>query len=210
MYGVLGYIVETANETEMKDFIIRQFLGNIPLPEDKRRAQNIAAQLELLLTQRGMNKAKVKISAEAELHKAEVWSGDKILATHISKSPVYAKKKAIKLALIQLSEAYQNKLQQDAEYRNILLKKEEQARLARKAENENRHQQFLEKQNQKKEARKEKVRQKLMHNQEQDKLRRAAKAKKKLLMEAKEKRANQIEAKPINAGKRRYLEDKKK
>jgi dsRNA-specific ribonuclease len=210
VYGVLGYMVEYANEREIRNLIIKEFMDNRVLPQDTAKKHNSLAQLELLLVQRDMAKPKIKSLTDAQLHKVEVWSDGRLLSSHTSKSPLYARKKAIMGAMADLVRHDDDILQNDPQYQALVSKKAEQVRLAKITENERKHQHFLESQRLKKEAREEKVKSKLQEKQEQDKARRIAKAKRKMIMEEKEKKAKLTDAKPMNAGKRRYLEDKSK
>ena len=209
-YSILGYVLVHANEYELKDFITKNILDDQIIQAAKKRKSNLELQLKALVLQKYEKKPNIIISQVEGKQRVEVIAKDRILSVHESKSKKYAKSKAIKKAILLLLDEEQEQLKTNKAFVAMQQQKEALLIEKQKKEKEAKHQLFLIKQAQKKQERDKRLQEKQTEKELEDKKRKSAKAKRKQLLADKEKKEKQKLNTVMNAGKRRFLEDKLK
>jgi hypothetical protein len=154
----------------------------------------------MLLSQQDKSNPKLKEYKENDNYKCEIWSGLVCLAFHESKSKTYAKKAAVKKAIISIVDASSISLAVNQNTKKGIVKKEK----------EEKHQLFLAKQAEKKAVREQKKQDKIDQKAANEKARRLAKERKKQRMLEREKVLRAQANQTMSGKKRRFLEDKNK
>jgi dsRNA-specific ribonuclease len=196
VYGILGYVIAHFDSLTVDSFITRHIVDQSILQQYTGIKHNPRAQLNLLAIQKYNQAVKVKSEYIEEKYHITIKVKDTILAQHTSPSKEYATKKAIHKAIASFN----------FNVNDLPLTSEN---LDQKQANTQKHNEWLAKQKATKEAREQRMLQRAIEAEQKDKERRKAKALRKKKIEEVTKAAPK-ETKPINAGKRRYLEDKKK
>ncbi|MDR0755083.1 MAG: hypothetical protein LBF04_06820 [Prevotellaceae bacterium] len=213
VYGLLGYIFAHASDEVKNDFIRRHFIlpyAHILVPKTKNR--NMEARCNILSNMLYNCKVKLSIEKSESLWTAVVTAKESMLIVETSISYRYVRKKALKKALIALSEAAKNADEQTEDYALRRQMIEEADR--RKVETEIKRKQaaLAEKQAQKKAAAETKKTNATAQKRLRDIQRKQAKAaaKRRKEEQAAKTVALAAQTKNMSARKRRHLEDKKK
>lgn len=209
VYGLLGFIAQYGNSESTTAFINTHILDDALIAKTLDHKMDVLQQMQVLAWQHYGVKAKIETSREEDLRHTVCVTLPTIHVSHTSKSPTYARKKAIKKMMTSILAEQEARLAQDDTYRQLVEMKKERKEELRREENRLKHEEVLRYQKEQKEKRllrKEALR---IEKEKRDKARRRSKAR------AKERRKiEELEAKkptkPMNAGKRRYLEDKLK
>jgi hypothetical protein len=214
VFALLGFIAAHADENAKNFFIRKNFiLANEHLFNQTRKRNDLLAQCNVLANMAFGKTVAVAMQKNGELWTTTVSVKETILSEKSSVSYQYSKKKSLKFALIALSEELNRQDEQTPDYAE---KKQKVATIEKQnieTKKLKKQELYLAKQAKKKAERDEK-REKLKAEKQQADLKRrqvqaAAKLRKEEQARKAEKRAAQL-AKPMNAGKRRFLEDKKK
>jgi hypothetical protein len=212
-YGLLGYLFVHAPDEVKRKFIAQHFIlphTQTLMPETKNR--DMEAQCNMLSSILYGCKVKLVLQKNETLWNAAVAAGEQLLASESSVSYRYVRKKALKKALITLSEKLQDKDAQTEDYERRRQQTEDALR--KKAEEETAEKQATiagkaaRKKTEKDAAKAKREEQ----NHLRDVRRRQAKAAAKLRKEeqAKKEAAAAAQTKHMSANKRRHLEDKAK
>ena len=203
VYSYLGYLMETMNEGKLKSYILNEFLDYNLIEPHLLTKFNATEQLKFLCKMKYNALPKIELSNKNELYQCNILVNKDIMGSHRSKSKTYAKRKAINLALMHIAKYDENKIENILKLQYI---KEIEYNKEQKAE---RHLKKLKDQQERKNERKEQLELLKQENALKDKQRKITKAK---VKQKKEKKKEKIDifAQPMNAGKRRFLEDKMK
>lgn len=219
-HGLLGLLAQEAAPNDLHFFISEYFIAGREhlLPQQKK--QTILWQLRFKCRQVLDLRPRLETSRTDELHTCKVWAGEELLAAHESKSPKYAQKKAVKLALERLLEIererfparaalIRQKEEADAQQQNAEKQAQQEAYEAHKAE-------LRKKNEENRKRRRELARLKDLQRRQQKQKVQQAKAKKELKITDTPQSKKEIQqylnlfGSQLSPQKRRILEDKLK
>lgn len=203
VYGVLGFVVVHFEPQEVESFLLRHLVTDkLLLAHDPQRF-NKRAVLDALGLQNYGKKSHVSSTIQDERTFCEVTVGDKVIATHESKSREYALKKAIEKAIKYILSEKEGEVLPYIQEKEALQREESRLKKAQD------HEEFLRNNELKKQKRKEKSEIQKAEKIAKDRARQKAKAKVKKAKERRKEGQIVITA-DMNASKRRRLEDKLK
>ncbi len=211
VYALLGFVYEYAEEREILRFIYSNFLATTEhLIPSKQQNKDQWAKCVYLAKMYYNDIPVLQINGENDKHTCSVIVDNKTIAMHESKSIRYARKKAIKIALLYIAEQQaklwaDNPIAQEVEQKLKRIKAEKEAR--EKAE---RIKKYKEKQRERSEATRARKKARIEKAQQQDMQRRKAKAeaKKRKELQAEALRKKQLAMANMSVAKRRHLQDK--
>lgn len=210
VYAVFGYVKVFANENELKDFIVKHILDDKVILSGTKKKYNLEKQLHTILLQKKLKKPTILINNKEDCYCVEVYSNDTLLATQNSKSIKYAKAKALKKAIINIISEDESQNNDNETFVKFQLEKNVLKTEKQKTLKFEKHQEFLLQQKIKKEERNKRLEDKKIEKELRDMNRKNNKAKRKQVLIEKEKKEKQKQNIVMNAGKRRFLEDKQK
>ncbi len=209
VYALLGFVYQYAEEQHLLQFIYRNFLATTEhLMPGKPKNKDLWAQC-LYLSKMYYNSTPVlKWEKQNELHLCKVMVEATVIGSHQSKSTVYARKKAIKVALLHIIEQ-QNLLWENnpmiIELRQKI-KKQEAEKLAR--EKAQKLKDYQEKQRQRSEETQKRKEERKAEARQKDAQRRRVKAEAKKRKELQEELRKKQDLANMSVAKRRHLQDK--
>jgi hypothetical protein len=147
VYALCGYVMAHADEVAQSDFAGRYFLDGLSTECEKDRPRDPWVQLKWLCQRSyGTSPMLVRNILPERRHRCEVRAGEVLLSAHESRSPRYARQKAIRKAIVALLVDDDARLADDDRYKQVLLERRARQEKERQEESRRSHASFLERQ----------------------------------------------------------------